>query len=289
MRYSPESLEAFVQTVESGSFSAAARTLGKSQSTISTAIANLETDLGFALFLRQGRATILTEEGRRALAQVREILQASARLDELAVRLSGTVEPCLTLAFSDFWQADYQERLLREMAARYPDLEFECMIAEDDDIIDLLQQQRAHVGVIRAQARYPAEIDHARLQVEGQMAVYLHHQHPLCAQATVSEADLLNVRQLRLNTFLEKAALNSTRGSWSAPSYLVLLEMAEQGFGWSILPRWLVEQFGHQQLRELPLPGWPQQIPVDAVWSRRSPPGPAGRWMIDRLLAQRAD
>ncbi len=56
MKYSPESLEAFVQTVASGSFSAAARALAKSQSTISSAVANLEDDLGFALFDRSGRS-----------------------------------------------------------------------------------------------------------------------------------------------------------------------------------------------------------------------------------------
>jgi DNA-binding transcriptional LysR family regulator len=50
MRYSPEALTAFVEAVDSGSFSAAARRLRKSQSTISTAIANLEADLGVTLF-----------------------------------------------------------------------------------------------------------------------------------------------------------------------------------------------------------------------------------------------
>lgn len=50
MRYSPEALMAFVETVSCGSFSAAARRLRKSQSTISTAIAHLEADLGFSLF-----------------------------------------------------------------------------------------------------------------------------------------------------------------------------------------------------------------------------------------------
>lgn len=49
MRYSPEALMAFVETVSCGSFSAAARRLRKSQSTISTAIAHLEADLGFSL------------------------------------------------------------------------------------------------------------------------------------------------------------------------------------------------------------------------------------------------
>ncbi|WLS77957.1 LysR family transcriptional regulator [Erwinia pyri] len=289
MRYSPESLLAFVKTVESGSFSAAARALRKSQSTISTAVANLETDLGFALFSREARSPVLTDNGRRALAQVQEILRASAQLDELAVRLAGEVEPCLSLAISDFWQADYHESLLKRFDARYPEIEFECMIAEDADVIDLLQAGRAHIGVIRVQPDYPQEIATARLQVEAQMAIYLHHEHPLAQEPRVSEQKLKNVRQLCLNTWIESERYQSGKGIWSAPSYLLLLEMAEQGFGWSILPRWLVEQFGHQLLRELPVTGWPQKISVDVAWSRSSPPGPAGRWMIDQLLAQTAE
>ncbi|MBD8166675.1 LysR family transcriptional regulator [Erwinia persicina] len=286
MRYSPESLEAFVQTVESGSFSAAARALRKSQSTISTAVANLEQDLGFTLFSRESRNPVLTENGQRALAQVKEILAASAQLDELAIRLAGEVEPCLRLAISDFWQADYHESLLQRFSTRYPDIEFECMIAEDADVIDLLQSNRAHIGVVRVQEYYPSDITVQRLQIEAQMAIYLHQDHPLAQQPRVTEADLKQLRQLRLNTWIERTPVPAGK-VWLAQSYLLLLEMAEQGFGWSILPRWLTQQFGHQKLRELPVPGWPQNIQVDVVWSRRTPPGPAGRWMIDQLLAQR--
>jgi len=286
MRYSPESLKAFVQTVKSGSFSAAARALHKSQSTISTAVANLETDLGFRLFSRDSRSPVLTENGRRALAQVREILAASAQLDELAVRLAGEVEPRLSLAVSDFWQTDYHESLLKCFATHFPDIEFECMIAEDADVIDLLQAGRAHIGVIRVQPDYPADIVTSRLQVEAQMAIYLHHRHPLAQQQQVSKNALKSVRQLCLNTWIENERQQSGTGIWSAPSYLLLLEMAEQGFGWSILPRWLVQQFGHQLLCELPVRGWPQRISMDVAWSRSTPPGPAGRWMIDQLLGQ---
>lgn len=289
MRYSPESLEAFVQTVESGSFSAAARALRKSQSTISSAVANLETDLGFALFNREARQPVLTEEGRRALAQVQEILAASARLDELAVRLAGEVELRLSMAISDFWQADHHESLLRRFAARYPLIEFECMIAEDADVIDLLQTGRAHIGVVRVQPQLPQEIASSRLQVQAQMAIYIDRQHPLAQQRQVTQTQLNGLRQLRLNTWMQNPPQQTAGTLWSAPSYLLLLEMAEQGFGWSILPRWLVAQFGHQILTELPVDGWPQSIAVDAVWSRRSPPGPAGRWMIDQLCAQRQD
>ena len=289
MKYSPESLEAFVQTVASGSFSAAARALAKSQSTISSAVANLEDDLGFGLFDRSGRQPVLTAQGQRALAQVQQILAASQRLDELAVRLSQGVEPRLSLAISDFWQADHHENLLTRFEARYPDIEFECMIAEDEDVLDLLQAGRVHLGVVRAQPRLPPDLAVARLQVEAQMAIFLHQDHPLAARSQVSEAQLGELRQLRLNTWVETRQPLPAGRTWSAPTYLLLLEMAEQGFGWSVLPRWLVQQFGHQVLRELPVPGWPQHIAVDVIWSRRNPPGPAGRWMIDQLCAQQPD
>ncbi|KGT88545.1 LysR family transcriptional regulator [Pantoea sp. JGM49] len=289
MKYSPESLEAFVQTVASGSFSAAARALAKSQSTISSAVANLEDDLGFTLFDRSGRQPVLTEQGQRALAQVQQILAASQRLDELAVRLSQGVEPRLSLAISDFWQADHHENLLNRFEARYPDIEFECMIAEDADALDLLQAGRVHLGVVRAQPQLPPDLAVARLQVGAEMAIYLHQEHVLAQSKQVSEAQLGELRHLRLNTWVQNREPLPAGRVWSAPSYLLLLEMAEQGFGWSVLPRWLVEQFGHQVLKELPVPGWPQRIAVDVIWSRRNPPGPAGRWMIDQLCAQQPD
>lgn len=50
MRFSIEQLQAFVASAEQGSFSAAARHLGKAQSVVSAAIANLEADLNLSLF-----------------------------------------------------------------------------------------------------------------------------------------------------------------------------------------------------------------------------------------------
>nr|WP_233100403.1 LysR family transcriptional regulator [Pseudomonas putida] len=88
MRYSPEALVAFVEAAALGSFSAAARKLRKSQSTISIAIANFEADIGCELFDRAGRHPTLNEAGRQVLTHVEAILDASARLDALAVRLA---------------------------------------------------------------------------------------------------------------------------------------------------------------------------------------------------------
>jgi DNA-binding transcriptional LysR family regulator len=88
MNYSPEALEAFAQTVALGSFSAAARRLGKSQSTVSEAIARLEIDLGLELFDRSARHPVLTEAGRAMLGRIEDVLAASDKLRRAAGRLA---------------------------------------------------------------------------------------------------------------------------------------------------------------------------------------------------------
>ncbi|HBZ7325880.1 TPA: LysR family transcriptional regulator [Klebsiella pneumoniae] len=182
MRYSPEALTAFVEAVDSGSFSAAARRLRKSQSTISTAIANLEADLGVTLFDRATRQPTLTPQGEQVLSYVKAILAASERLDELAVSLSGETEPRLTFVLSDTLHPDVLEDLLVQFDRRFPHTEFECLIGEDEDVIDLLQKSRAQVGLIEARERYPTDIGSTRLPLQTAMGIYVAPGHPLAAQ-----------------------------------------------------------------------------------------------------------
>lgn len=284
--YSPESLEAFLQAVETGSFSAAARKLNKSQSTISSAIANLEADLGVVLFHRQNRQPTLTPQGHKILPYIQSIVAASERLDEVSVRLAGNIEPRLSFVLSDMWQTAHHESILKRFSEKFPDIEFECLIAEDEDVIELLQSGRAHVGVLRVQKRYPVDVTVARLQPGAEMAIYLHKEHPLAQEKTMEIDRLHTIRQLCLKTYSDPTSPQGGGPTWSSPSLLMLLEMAEQGFGWGILPRWLVAQFGHNVLQELPIAGWPQRIDVDVIWSNKAPPGAAGRWMIDQLRSQ---
>ncbi|HDL7750510.1 TPA: LysR family transcriptional regulator [Yersinia enterocolitica] len=283
MHYSPEALIAFVEAAALGSFSAAARKLRKSQSTISTAIANLEADLGLTLFDRQARQPVLTDHGRRVLSHVQEILAASERLDNLSIRLAGQVETRLTFVLSDTYQPTHHESLLRRFEQRYPDIEFECLIAEDDDVIDLLQLRRAHIGVVEVQQHYPPDIAASRLAEQTEMAIFVQRHHPLAQLSQVHPEQLATTRQLCLNTY-NRTERNQSQGLiWSAPSYLMLMEMAVQGFGWAILPHWMVEQYSDKKLLALPIAGWPKMISIDAVWSKNSPPGPAGYWLLDQL------
>lgn len=287
MAYTLDSLAAFVETCGSGSFSAAARRLGKSQSTISEAIANLEIDVGVALFDRSHRQPVLTEAGQALLAQAREVLAASERFGRTASQLSGGQEPRLTVAMSDTYQSEQLETILGKLDRRHPELEFECLVAEDADVIAAVQRGRAQLGLLAARESYPLDLEHATLPELSEMVLAVCREHPLAALGQVTAADLRATRELRIAPYVRDTRQMAPGRYWSAPSYLMLLEMAAMGFGWTRLPRWLVERFAPATLVELRAPGWPQRIRVDVVWSNQRTLGPAGAWMLESVL--RAD
>jgi DNA-binding transcriptional LysR family regulator len=285
MRHSPEALTAFAESAALGSFSAAARKLGKSQSTISSAIANLEIDLGLLLFDRSSRKPVLTGEGKALLGKVREILAASDRLDLAASQLGSGMEARLSVVWSDTYQSDRFEEILSAFEQRFPDLEFECLIAEHGDLVSLVQSGRAQIGVVGAQGSYPPDIGATTIAEQSEITLFAAVSHPLSGLRDITPDTLRKFRELRLATYLEPASAQGLGRSWSAPSYLMLLEMAVLGYGWAAIPRWMVSRFAENKLQELDARGWPQRVPVDAVWSRQRALGRAGTWLLQEMLA----
>jgi DNA-binding transcriptional LysR family regulator len=281
---SHEVLLAFVQAATQGSFSAAARKLGRSQSTISAAVASLEVDLNLTLFDRSSRKPGLTPAGHVVLQRAEEILAATSRLDMTASQLAGGVEAKLTVALSDTYQSDRFEAALSTFEQRYPDLELECLIAECDDLVALVQSGRAHVAFAERQDSYPPDLLSSTVDERTEISLFVAPEHPLAALAKVDQDVLQQHRELRLATIVNPYESRAKGRVWSAPSYLMLLEMAQGGFGWAPLPRWLVERFGAGSLQEIQVRGWPKTVSVDALWSSLHPPGPAGSWLISKML-----
>lgn len=284
MRYSPEALVAFVEAASLGSFSAAARKLRKSQSTVSIAIANFEADIGCPLFDRGGRHPTLNEAGRQVLSHVEAILDASAQLDALAVRLAENVEPLVSVVMSDSYSVTFQGAVMARFAQQYPHTELRCGPAEDADVIDMVQQGLAHVGILATQPGYPADVAVARLPEQAEFGVYVASGHPLAGLGKVQTQHLENARQLYIKTYAP--SLHHGRGqAWSAPDYLTLLEFAVRGFGWAELPRALVARFG-TELVELQLACYPRRVDMDVAWSSRRALGPAGQWLVRQMLGR---
>src|SRR5437667_12133428 len=82
-----DQLTVFLTVVETGSFAAAGRRLGRATSAISYAIANLEMQLGISLFDRERtRKPTLTEAGKAVLSEARTV---SLSVHSLRAKVKG--------------------------------------------------------------------------------------------------------------------------------------------------------------------------------------------------------
>src|SRR5258708_37311610 len=82
-------LVAFVRTVDAGSFSAASRLIGSSQSAVSKSVAGLERRLGAKLIQRSTRTLSLTAEGQAYYERVAPLLRAIEDAEDV-VQGAGT-------------------------------------------------------------------------------------------------------------------------------------------------------------------------------------------------------
>lgn len=99
-------VRAFLAVAETGSLSAAARSLGQSQPTLGRHIKAAEAALGATLFVRAPGGLRLTEIGSMLLGPAREMAEASARFETLAagrdMALSGTVRITASVVVSHY-------------------------------------------------------------------------------------------------------------------------------------------------------------------------------------------
>ena len=123
MRWTLDQLQQFVATAESGSFSEAARQLGKAQSAVSTAIGLLEADLGVELFDRTRRSARLTNAGEILLLEAQELMNQAQSLDKRAHSLSFGQDAKLSVALDEALPYSVISQIIREIAQYFPDLE----------------------------------------------------------------------------------------------------------------------------------------------------------------------
>jgi DNA-binding transcriptional LysR family regulator len=133
-----KAMRAFVQVVDSGSFSAAARRLNVGQPALSKSIAQLEDRLGVKLVVRTTRGLAPTEAGLNFYERARRSIEEADEA-ELAARGAGSGlagKLCVSAAVT--FARIYLMPRLPEFLAQHPDLEMEVVL--DDRNIDLVRE-----------------------------------------------------------------------------------------------------------------------------------------------------
>src|ERR1700693_2982885 len=93
-----DQMRVLIAVADAGSFSAAARGLGRVQSAVSQSIQTLEATLGIALFDRSHKTPRLTDVGRAIVDDARALIAGAGALRARAQSMVEDVEPELTLA-----------------------------------------------------------------------------------------------------------------------------------------------------------------------------------------------
>jgi len=131
-------LTAFAAVVETGSFAAAARRLGRSTSRLSRQVADLEAGLGARLLHRTTRALTLTEAGRAYHEQVARILADLDAADQSVGRLQAAPRGRLRVAAPMSFGIRHLAPALPDFLARYPEIALD--MAMNDRFVDLIDE-----------------------------------------------------------------------------------------------------------------------------------------------------
>jgi DNA-binding transcriptional LysR family regulator len=130
-------LEIFIEVVQSGSFSRAARKRGLTTSAVSKRIAQLEARLGVQLLLRTTRRLSATDAGRRLAARAEVVIEQLADAERELSELSKMPRGVLRVATSVGLGQSHVGRLATEFISDHPQASVELSV--DEQLIDLVK------------------------------------------------------------------------------------------------------------------------------------------------------
>ncbi|MBV4533769.1 LysR family transcriptional regulator [Pseudomonas sp. SWRI107] len=294
MNLSSDTIELFLAVLDRGSFSAAARALGRVPSAISMAIGNLEAELGYALFERGSREVRPTAQALALEPHARLIAEQLGLLAVHALELSQGLESSLAIAVvPDIDQRPLLAAIGR-LAERYPLLDIELLAAPQEEALQLLDSGRAALALAFAGLHVDPQRSFQHVGMESLVAI-LSPGHPALVQGRIRNLeDLVGLRQVLIaSRDLPLSDPRSLIGTshWRTDSFDLAVQMVEAGLGWGDLPLSRVAPFiadGRLVRLEFGNTRNELQLPVHAFWRKQQPLGQAARALV-RLLCERGD
>ncbi len=184
-------IRSFLAVVRHGGFTAAARALQTSQTTITSQVQALEQEHGVELFERRGRRVELTSVGEEFLELARRmigleddarlILGDGATLRRGSLRL-GAVSPYHVI------------EMIEAYHARYPDMYLSMRLGNSESVLRDLEDYVCDVGVIAKTVH--DERFHMRPYATYPVIAFVHKDHRIAGQESVQMEELARERLL---------------------------------------------------------------------------------------------
>jgi DNA-binding transcriptional LysR family regulator len=286
-----DQMRTFLAAADEGSFSAAGRKLGRAQSVVSQTLANLEGQIGVRLFDRTARKPVLTDQGRALVVEARAVAGRMDAFKARAASLAGGLEAEVSIVVDVMFPMFVLTHAIGDFQAHFPDTALRVHVEALGAVIQPVLDGRCAFAVLGALPDMPVTLVREQLQ-----SLRLIHvaasDHPLAAfKGPVPTEELSRHVQLVLT---DRSPLTEGRefGVFSPRTWRLADLGAKHAFllaglGWGGMPSDRVEaELKSGALVEIKLADAPAGgfvMPWYAAHRPDTPPGPAGRWLIDRL------
>jgi DNA-binding transcriptional LysR family regulator len=286
-----DQLRAFITAVHEGSFSAAARRLHRAQSAVSELVSNLEAQLGVVLFDRSDRYPKLTPAGVQLAADARSVVANVDLLKARARGISGGLESELSAVVDVLFPIEAIAESAKEFRDRFPRTPLRLYVEALGGAYKPVLDGRCSLGVVGSLPIAPDAMTLERLQGL-HMIMVAAREHPLAMfQGVIPKTELAKHVQLVLT---DRSELTAGREfgvmsplTWRLGDLFAKHAFLLKGLGWGGMPLHAVKQDLLQgRLVKLSIEDLAEEslvLPMSAVYLTAKPPGPAGRWLIERL------
>jgi len=284
-----DQLLVLLAVIEAGSFSAAAKRLGRATSAISYAIDTLEKQLGLSLFDRgTTRKPKLTQHGEAIVSEARAV---SHSVETLRARVRGfldELEPELSLVVDSMLPSERLTTLLREFHAQFPTVPVRLLVQTLGGVERVIRNGLASIGV--GSLLHMDMKGLRRTDIPGVLIIPVAAPHHPLAQ--VNEGAPLQARDFVQLILSEQPAGESqdlgvvSLNTWRIGDLAARHKLLLAGIGWCGMPEPIVRaDIQSGRLLRLNLRDWRGgEYTMHAIHMIDTPPGPAGRWLIERLV-----
>ncbi|HZZ92150.1 MAG TPA: LysR family transcriptional regulator [Usitatibacter sp.] len=290
-----DQLRTFIAAADEGSFSAAGRKLRRAQSVVSLTLANLEAQLGVTLFDRSARYPTLTDAGRALLEDARAVADRTDGLKARAKTLREGLEPELSLSIDVMYPMDELVETVARFRDTFPHTPLRVFVEVLGAVIEPVLEGTCQIGIVGSLPVLP-ETMHSEFLLEVPLVTVVAPKHPLAKyKGVVPRSELQRHVQLVLT---DRSTLSRgqsygvfSKNVWRLADMGARHAFLRAGFGFGNMPQFMVEDDiagGKLRVIRIELPSTLRPVMhMRAVWRSDAPPGPAGRWLIDRLQGTR--
>ncbi len=272
--------------VDEGGFGRAAEALGRSQSTVSYQLQQLESQLPVAALDHSGRRARLTADGATLLRRARAIIEEMQSLEALAANLAAGWETEIRIAVDIIFPPALLYEALGAFAPTCRNTRIEIIESVLSGTTESLIRREVDLAIV---GLLPAGFLGTRLMPIEFIAVAA-PTHPLITLGRpLGTSDLKGHRQIVVRDSGTKRRLDSgwlgAEERWTVSHVKTSIEMLKSGLGFAWVPRehiWAELEAG--TLKALPLTeGGTRSVELSLVYSDRDSAGPATRALARQL------